>query len=261
MQSLEQQTGLHLFERSNKGLRLTEAGHRLVDSSRAVMDGVDSFNRSVVGQEDLLEGELRVSANEIIGNLLLPRALAALKRRYPQLQIELDINNSFTSLSKRDADIAFRMAKPTQPDLVGRRLPDLPLGIYGTRELIEEYGQPTSIEHLFTLPFIGFDKERWLIDGLAHMGLKLSVDDFQVRSDGLLTQLNLARAGVGYSVVQKGLAKNYPELVPVLENIPLPDLPFWLVCHADIQYSKKIREVMSFLGDWFRESPYEFVVV
>lgn len=261
IQALEQQTGLHLFERSNKGLTITEAGARLVEVSGHMMESVDAFNRAVAGQDDHLEGDVRISANEIIGYFLLPGAIAALRQAYPAIQIEIDINNSFASLSQRDADIAFRMAEPSQPDLVRRSLPSLPLGIYGTRQLIEEHGRPESPEHLLQLPFIGFDKEPLLIDALHDMGLDAHSKHFAVRTDSLLAQITLARAGAGFCIVQRPLALQFPELVPVLEDVPLPKLPFWLVCHSDIQYSKKINAVMRFLGEWFSGEPYKHSLV
>ncbi len=257
IQNLEQQTGLNLFERSNKGLRITEAGVRLLDSSKALMESVNRFNRTIAGQEDKLEGEIRISANEIVGGILLPSALAALRTTFPHIQIELDINNSVASLSKRDADIAFRMVQPTQPDLVSRRLPTLPLGLYGTQTLIDQYGTPRSLNQLLQLPFIGFDKETWLIDGLAKIGVKVGANDFSIRTDSLITQLTLTQAGAGYCILQRALAEKNPALVRVLPDLPLPDLAFWLVCHTDIQYSKKISAVMRFLGDWFVEDPYK----
>ena len=126
---------------------------------------------------------------------------------------------------------------------------------------ISGYGAPESLGHLLTLPFIGFDKETLLIEGLTQLGFKVKTSDFKLRSDSLITQLMLARAGAGYCIIQTALAKKAPDLVCVLDSIRLPDLPFWLVCHADIQYSKKIRTLMSFLGDWFTEDPYQGVII
>lgn len=261
IQALEQQTGLHLFERSNKGLSITEAGARLVEASRQMMENVDAFNRVVAGQEDHLEGEVRISANEIVGYFLLPNAIAAMRQAYPSIQIELDINNSFASLSQRDADIAFRMAEPSQPDLVRRSLPPLPLGAFGTRQLIHDHGEPKSVDHLLQLPFIGFDKSPLLVDAMLDMGVEAHSKHFDVRTDSLLAQIALARAGCGFCIVQRYLAAQFAELVPVLEDVPLPSVPFWLVCHSDIQYSKKIAAVMSFLGEWFSSEPFKHRLV
>lgn len=261
IQALEQQTGLHLFERSNKGLSITEAGARLVEASRHMVESVDAFHLAATGQDDHMEGEVRISVNEVIGYFLLPNAIAALQLAYPSIHIELDINNSFASLSQRDADIAFRMSEPNQPDLVRRSLSPLPLGIYGSRKLIERHGKPESLEHLLQMPFIGFDKELLLINAFSGMGIKVNRKHFCIRTDGLLEQISLARAGAGFCIVQRPLARQFPELEPVLEHIALPKLPFWLVCHSDIQYSKKINAVMGFLGKWFAEDPYRHSLV
>jgi DNA-binding transcriptional LysR family regulator len=257
IQILEQQTGMHLFERSNKGLKITAEGTRLVETSSMMMQCVNTFNRQVVGQDNEINGVLRISSNELVGFYLLPKVLKALKVKYPSIEIEMDINNSIVSLSKRDADIAFRMAEPKQRDLVGRRLADLQLGVYGNKELIEKYGAPKSLIDLFTRPVIGFDKELALINAFSDFGVEVTQKDFTIRTDNLLSQVALARAGLGFCILQCRLAENYPELKAVLTEVKIPPLPFWLVCHSDIQYSKKIRAVMSFFGDTFRENPYE----
>jgi len=261
VQTLESQTGLHLFDRSNKGLVITEAGQKLVESANDLMAKADQFNRQITGQEDVLRGEVRISANEIIGIHLLPPAITALREKYPNVQIELDISNLNTSLSKREADIAFRMQAPTQTQLVGRRLPSLPLGFYGHKDLINKTNGIESLEDFLALPLIGFDKTTAMIDVLNSMGLKADIRTFDIRCDNLIAQIALMRAGAGIGVMQDQLAIQYPELSRISVSWQIPDLEFWLICHQDVQYSKTIQLVMRFFGDWFQDDPYKTLII
>jgi DNA-binding transcriptional LysR family regulator len=260
IQTLESQTGLHLFDRSNLGLVITDSGKKLVESANEMMAYANKFNLQVAGQEDVLRGEVRISANEIVGIHLLPPAITALREKYPEVQVELDISNANTNLSKRDADIAFRMQAPTNIQLVGKRLPNLPLGIYGHRDLVKKLGDITSMEALLALPLIGFDKTNVMDDALKSLGLKTSPQTFDIRCDNIIAQTALIRAGAGLGVMQHQLAKCYPEVLLVDMAWKIPDLEFWLICHQDVQYSKTIQLVMRFFGDWFQNEPYASVL-
>ncbi|PCK03437.1 MAG: transcriptional regulator [Alteromonadaceae bacterium] len=251
IQCLERQSGLHLFERSNKGLKITEAGERLVESAGEVMKQVDGFHRSITGQEDTIEGSIRITCSELFGLYSMPDALCAMQQSYPELKVELDINDNIASLSRRDADIAIRSPKPTQTDVVSRYLCDCSLGVYGTKALLERYDYPDNLPDIIKCPLIGFDKNKVAKEELKAMDLGIGREQFSMLTDSMLQQLALARAGVGLCMTFRYVAQRFPELIRVGEGLAMPEAEFWLVCHADIQYSKKIRAVMRFLGDWF----------
>jgi len=88
------------------------------------------------------------------------------------------------------------------------------------------------------------------------MGVEFRREHFNLRTDSLLTQINLARSGAGIVGTHVGFVRHWPELVQILKWIPLPALEFWLVCHKDVQFNRQIDTVMKFLGEWFRENPY-----
>ena len=256
IQMLEQQTKLQLFQRSTKGLSITEAGEKLIDAAKQMEEASDLFQRQTTGLSEELEGDIRISANEIVGIYLLPPALTAFREQHPKVHIEIEITNQSTSLSKRDADIALRMYRPTQPDLVARRLPDLPLGFFASKNYIEQYGVPTSAEDFKRHHVIGFDRDMTFIAAAQNMGFDLSSQDFDFRTDYLPAQLNLARFDGGIVGTHVGLAKQHPELEQILDWLPLPPLEFWVVCHADTAYNARIREMTTFLGQSFGGDNY-----
>lgn len=261
IQAIETQTKLNLFKRTPQGLILTEAGQALVESASKMSELADAFDRQVSGLSTELKGDIRISANELVGVFLLPAVIAAFKQNHPGVNIEIVITNQASSLNKREADIALRMFRPTQPDLVARRLPDMPLGFYAHHEYIKRHGIPNTIDEFKQHSIIGMDHDMDFIDGAKDLGYQFMRDDFQLRTDNLLMQINLARNACGIIGTHIGLAQHWPELVRILEWIPLPALEFWVVCHADTQYNTRIREFRNFLIEWFKEDAYRGVSV
>ncbi|MDH5232133.1 MAG: LysR family transcriptional regulator [Gammaproteobacteria bacterium] len=261
IQAIEKSLKLQLFKRSTQGLLLTEAGRNLVEAAAGMDSAAQQFERLATGLSEQLEGDVRISANEIIGIFLLPAAIAEFRRQHPGVQVECVIDNHASNISKREADIALRMFRPSQVDLVAQRLPDMSLGFFAHQDYVQQYGDPQSVDEIRTHSLIGFDRNTEFIDEASKMGMRFSANDFALRTDHMLAQINLARSGAGIVGTHIRLAQHWPELKPVMQWIPLPALEFWLVCHSDTQYNSRIRALMRFLANWFREDAYRGILL
>lgn len=260
IQALESATELNLFKRTTLGLQLTEAGERLIDAATRMDEAADMFTRQASGMSVQLQGTVRVSANEIIGIYLLPAAIAAYREQHPAVQVEIVITNQASSLSKREADIALRMFRPSQPDLVARRLPDMELGFYAHRKYLQQYGKPETMEEFQQHTIIGFDENMEYIESAAELGYQFTRDNFALRTDHMLMQINLARAGAGIIGAHVALAQHWNEMERILQWVVLPSLEFWVVCHSDVQYNSRIRSLFDFLIHWFETDPYKNLI-
>ncbi len=256
IQSLEAQTKLNLFKRTNKGLNLTSSGKSLVESAQKMNKFALKFNRQVQGSSTEITGNVRISANEIIGLYLLPAVIASFRQLHPSVTIDVLITNKVSSLSKRDADIALRMFRPTQLDLVINRLPDMELGFFAHEKYIQKNGAFSSIEDFKNFTIIGYDESMEFINGAAASGYVLKRDDFKLRTDNLIMQINLAKQGAGIIVTHKKIMQSIKYMQEIKTDISLPIMPFWIVCHADTQYNARIRTFRKFLIDWFENDPY-----
>jgi DNA-binding transcriptional LysR family regulator len=256
IQALEKSTRIQLFQRSPQGLKLTDAGSSLIDAAERMEQASELFLRQVSGLSDQLVGDIRISANEIVGFYLLPPAITAFSKLHPGVQIELVIANEASSLNKREADIALRMFRPTQLSLVARRLPNLSLAFYAHRDYLCELGKPESVADLAGHRLIGFDQHLHFMQLGLPDEIEIKRHDFALRTDSILAQIQLLRAGAGITVTHTGLARYWPELESVMSWLPLPELEFWIVCHSDTQYSARIRTLTAFLADWFVPDPY-----
>lgn len=256
IQALENATALNLFRRTTQGLQLTETGQSLVEAASRMNSAAELFTRQTVGLSAELTGDVRLSVNELVGCYLLPPALVAFREQHPNVNIEIVVSNAVSSLSKREADIALRMFRPTQPDVVARRLPPIALGFFAHNRYLSRHGTPTHFDDCRTHTLIGFDADTEFIDQASRQGYSMVRDNFAIRTDHLLLQTHLIRAAAGIGVTHVGLAAKWQDVVQVLHDVPLPELEFWIVCHRDVQHNSRIRAAMQFLGAWFEAGAY-----
>jgi DNA-binding transcriptional LysR family regulator len=241
---LEDQLGVALFTRSPGGLAPTEAALALKPHVEAMASSAAAVLRAC-SDTDADAGVVRVTASEVIGGMVLPSILADLRDAHPRLEIELVLSNRQEDLLRRDADIAVRMARPTQGALFGRWIADVPAGLYAAPSYIQRHGMPTSIADRERHTVIGFDQ----VPDYARRNvsqLAITRDLFGVRSDSDLAQLAMIQAGVGIGACQRPLARRL-DLTPVLEDAFTFPMEMWVVMHEDLKSMRRMRIVFDAL--------------
>lgn len=252
---LEAQLNVALFRRGREGMILTERGTELVAAAADMHAVATRFDREAAGLETDLTGTVRIAVNEVLGVYALPRLLVDLTEDHPEIEIELDISNSAANLLQRDADIAVRMFRPQQSDLVSRKVTEIQLGFYAHDRYLANRSEPQTFEDLRDHRVLGFDRDMSMIRAAAMFGTVMERSDFQVRSDTILSQFEGVRAGLGIGVVHCTLADQWQGVRRVLEQTALPPLEVWLACHSDVRFNKRIRLVMEYLATGLRQ-PY-----
>lgn len=253
---LEDALNMPLFVRGREGMTLTQKGADLVAEAKMMETAAIGFERHAAGLDEDVTGVVRISANEIFGVMILPRILPKFMQENPGIEVELIVSNSTANLLQRDADVAIRMFRPTQNDLVARKIADLPLGFYGHHNYLRAHGEPQTFGDLRSHRFIGMDRETSLIDVGRMLGETFTPSDFAFRCDNILTHIEAIRSGVGIGVTHQGLAAQWPKVDQVLPDIQLPSLDLWIACHSEVRNNKRIRLVVDFLGEALQR-PYE----
>lgn len=133
---------MQLFLRGRSGMQVTEHGADLVPVAADMVANATQFGRVAAGLDNAVDGTLRISVNDILGIVIMPRILAAFQQTHPEIAVELDISNTASNLLSRDADIAVRMFRPVQNDLVARKIASLPLGFLGMRITLQQRDGP-----------------------------------------------------------------------------------------------------------------------
>ena len=245
--ALERALNTALFTRSPHGLATTAAAVALEPHAAAMAGAAAALLRAASGRTDQAQGVVRIAASEIIGAEVLPPILADLRRAHPAIVIELSLSDRLEDLLRRDADIAVRMARPTQGALVARQIGRVPLGLFAHRRYVEMRGRPADIGALAQHTVIGFDRETASLRALRRLGLQLRREDFAFRADSHLAQLAAIRAGLGIGVCQIALARRDPELIHLLPDGFAMSLEMWLAMHQDLRASRPMRTTFDHL--------------
>ena len=192
-------------------------------------------------------GVVRLTASEVIGCEILPPILADFQAKHPQIEIELILSNQLADLTRRDADIAIRMARPTQNTLVARKIGLMRLNLYAAPEYVARRGRPCSVEEIDDHVIIGFDSDTPKIQGRVDLGRPITRDMFSIRTDSQVGQLAAVRAGLGIGACHSGLAERYG-LQPVLPDRFCIEMEMWLCMLEGLRTTRRMRLMFDHLA-------------
>lgn len=244
---LEAHLGQSLFERTTRGLRLTEAGTALRVPAERMREHAQQLAMVAAGHTQTLAGTVRITASEIVSAYVLPDLLRSLRETHPEIQIELVASNTLENLLEREADIALRMLRPTQSALVTRRLADQPIGFYAHRDYVQAHGKP-SAANMLQHQWVGLDRSDQMLRGFQAAGFKVTREFFGFRCDNQIVGWQAVRAGLGIGVCLKRVAVLAPELVRVLPSVPLAPLPIWITAHRELRGTPRLKLVFDALA-------------
>jgi len=252
--ALEKEIGVALFERGTRGLELTPTGQALVEHVRDMGEAAGRFSLSATGRSAAVEGNVCITATDTVAAYGLPDIIAELRRAQPLVEIELIASNSTSDLKRREADIAVRSYRPTQPDLIARKIADLHAYLYATDDYLERMGKPRSPGDLSQADFIGFDESSLLIDAYATLGLKLTAKNFPIITASHVVHWELVKSGAGIGVMPDVLGDRTEGVVRVLPDAKPLDSELWLVAHRELKSSRRMRLVFDYLAGALTES-------
>ncbi|MEY2955491.1 MAG: hypothetical protein RL123_219 [Pseudomonadota bacterium] len=249
IRALESALGVELFVRQAQGLVPSPAGSELLEHARAMRAAAARAELAAAGQAKAPTGTVRITASRIVACHLLPPILSALRAAEPGIEIDLVPTDESENLLLRESDIAVRMYRPTQLDLVARQLGALAMGLYAAPSLIARHGMPNTMGDLLALPFVGFDRDDRILQLFAGFGYPRRREDFPVRCDDQLAYWALVRAGCGLGGMQCAVADPDPAVRRVAPFVALPPLPVWLVMPGALRSNRHVRRVWEHLAN------------
>ena len=243
--ALETAIGIQLFLRTPQGLLPTEAAidlwpqaEQLALQATALLRSVSTHRSSTKGA---VAGTVRISASDTIAVEVLPEILAALTNHYPELIIELSVSDTIEDLLRQEADIAIRMAEPTQEALVVRRIGSIDVGLYAHRRYLEQHGVPTSLDDLGRHRVIGYHAESAFVRSMRKRYPGLEHAQPALKVDSNIAQMALIRAGCGIGFFQLGLARRDPDLVRILQSELALTLTTFVAMHENLKTTPRCR--------------------
>ncbi len=249
VRGLEESLNATLFHRHARGLILTEQGELLFDATRAMMKRLDAATARIRDSEEEVFGELRVTTTIGFGTLWLAPRLPQLYEQYPDLKIDLMLEEKVLDLPMREADVAIRMKEPSQADLIRKRLMSVHMCLYATRQYLETHGTPESADELHAHRLICQNPRSAQVGAGATLVNELMTYDVP----SLLTVNNyfgvlqgvLHNLGIG--VLPDYLARDFPDLIRVIPDVESSEVPVFLAYPEELRQSKRIAAFRDFV--------------
>jgi len=240
IRTLERDLGVELFKRQARGMVLTDQGALLMSHARAMRAAADSLSLHAADKSCDLGGTVRITASVFASHHFLPGVVADLRESHPEIAIELVPSDETENLLFREADIAVRMYRPTQLDMITLYLGDVQLGLFGAKRYLRRHGQPQTPKDLIDHDIVGYDRNDSLIRGFREAGFEIDREFFPVRCDNHTAVWELVRAGcgLGFAPILAGKADPNLELIEI--GLPIPRLEAWLTAHEAVRQSPRI---------------------
>lgn len=255
---LEDTLGTLLFERQATGYAMTAAGEALAQRLAGVGEQIDAAQRQLSGLYSQLSGPLRVTTTDtLLGALLMP-LFAEFRSLHPRIQLQLVVNNSFLSLSRREADVAIRPANAPPEYLVGRRIGRLQTAPYAARSYLQQLGLPATADSPALADWPAYD---WVVpdEALSHLAQARWIREHvpeprrAVSADSLVAMADAVRHGMGAGMLLCLLAGDDPALVRLAPADAAMDTDLWVLTHPDLRHSARVRVLTDFLHGRLRE--------
>ncbi|SHL06572.1 transcriptional regulator, LysR family [Roseovarius pacificus] len=249
VRALEESLNATLFHRHARGLILTEQGELLFDATRAMMKRLDAATARIRDSEEEVFGELRVTTTTGFGSLWLAPRLPQLYNKYPDLKIDLMLEERVLDLPMREADVAIRMKEPSQADLIRKRLMSVHMCLYASPEYLAQRGTPETPSDLHHHRLVCQNPRSAQVGAGAMLINELMTHDIP----SLLTVNNyfgvlqgvLHNLGIG--VLPDYLTQDFPNLVRVLPDVHSVDVPVFLAYPEELRHSKRIAAFRDFV--------------
>ncbi|GHA47855.1 LysR family transcriptional regulator [Amylibacter ulvae] len=246
--ALERDLGVVLFQRVGRGLALTDAGLDLLAHARKMGDGANELALAAAGQSQTIAGTVRISASDVYAAHLLPAIIAKLRKSHPAINVEIIASHTTSDLRRREADIALRNFRPAEPDLIAKKIRDVPARLYATSEYLERIGTPKTPADLSRAEFISIDNSGMFMRVLNEQGLNLTSDNFPLFTENYLVMWEMVKQGLGIGVLDGYIGDAEPRVGRALPDFPPLMFPIWLVAHRELASSKRIRVVFDLLA-------------
>lgn len=256
IRALEESLETVLFHRHARGLILTEQGELLHDATAAMYRRLDTAAARIRDSRDEVFGELRVTTTTGFGTLWLVPRLAKLYEKFPNLKIDLMLEERVLDLPMREADVAIRMKEPSQADLVRKRLNTVRMRLYALPSYLDENGRPKTVEDLSTHRLISqavtahqVSSGLTLIESLHAVGIPstLTVNNYFGVLQGVLS-------GLGIGVLPDYLVADFPHMERVLPQVESGSIPVYLAYPEELRHSQRIAAFREFVLEELNET-------
>jgi DNA-binding transcriptional LysR family regulator len=250
--ALEKELRVALFHRHARGLVLTERGEMLFGTASEILNKLATAETLLTDTTTKPTGDLKITAPIGLGTVWVTQRLREFLELYPDIRIELVLNDDQIAIAMRAADVAIWTSEPQQSDLIRRPLFTMKIHALASTQYVRRYGAPQSVEALDGHPIISYSGTpaahlsaiRWL-ETAGINGKEPRKPVFS--ANNVLAMKYAIRAGIGIGLIPDYMTDEETELVPVLREAELPTVPIYFVYPEELKTAKKVQVFRDFL--------------
>jgi len=245
---LEEKLGARLFERLPSGYAMTAAGQQLSERLSGVAERIERAQRELSGRDTRPSGTIRITSTDTLMHGLLPPLFADFRRRHPGIHLQVVVNNTFLSLTKREADVAVRPSNRPPENLLGRRVGYIQTALYASKAYWKAHGRKPLAQQDWVVP----DESLGHLAQAKWAASHVSPPRAAVTVDSLVGMASAVRAGMGVGMLLTLIADADSQLVRIAEPEAQLDTDVWILTHADLKHVPRIRLFTDFMDERLR---------
>lgn len=251
VRALEESLNTTLFHRHARGLILTEQGELLFDATSSMLKRIDAATARIRDSEEEVFGELRVTTTTGFGSLWLAPRLPKLYEKYPDLNIDLMLEERLLDLPMREADVAIRMKEPSQADLIRKRLMSVKMRMYASPDYVADHGEPQTLDELSAHRLICQNPVSAQVSAGKLLVQELLTYDIQtaLTVNNYFGVLQAVIANLGIGVLPDYIIEDFPSMIRVLPDVESNEVPVFLAYPEELRHSKRVSAFRDFVQD------------
>ncbi|HQZ13148.1 MAG TPA: LysR family transcriptional regulator [Devosia sp.] len=256
--ALEEDLGLKLFIRHARGLVLTEVGEQLFRTAHRMHWELQQVETQMSESQEVPTGPLVVTTTVGIGSTWLSSRIYEFLELYPEIQIEIKLNDSELDLAMREADVAIRLHRPSQSEMIQRKLFTVHNHFYASDAYIKKFGEPRAVEELDRHKIISFGEPVPSFLGDINYLERLGRNEGggrrpTLKVNAIVGMLQACHAGIGIAMLPDYVTEAMPGLHQILVGIELPAYEAYFVYPPALKSSKRVGVFRDFLVGKARE--------
>ena len=253
IRAFEDQLQSQLFDHTNTGYRLTDAGKILFAEAQTMHRILTALSREISGADNQMEGEVVLTTTDTLAIYVMPKLLAKLSRKYEDLRFTLNMSNRLNDIGDRDVDIAVRTCKQPPDNLIGRKVGEIKFSAAASRSYAKKHGISSFPKNVANHRFITLNEAyssapfyQWLDKRITGCVSITTVNNFLCASV-------LAREGMGITVLPSYMLARETTLIELKTRDEISQNDLWVLSHADSRDTEKVRVVRQYMYDTLPE--------
>ncbi|MEH6527259.1 MAG: LysR family transcriptional regulator [Sneathiella sp.] len=246
---LEKQIETPLIHKVEGKYLPTDMGEKIIKHAKSIELEAVAITHIVADQDNSPSGIVRVTAVEsLINHFLIPK-INFFYDKFPDIKIEFIADSENLHLNRRQADIAIRLARPIDGDMVISKLAQIGFSIYGASKKLPKY----ATENLEDMPWVAYDENLFQLPEMRWLAANVESANIRLMSGSALSLANAIRAGVGIGILPCQLGDSFPDICRLSKGEPIVSREAWLLLNKDLKNTPRVR----YFVDWLKKTVLE----